>query len=205
MILNGLAPRAQRCGGPRFARRAAQVLGAWSLGLVGIGLAPGAHAEELAAPIGIFIQGGAGDQVRSVGGGVVVTWLQPSKWGDGHATGYLEASVGEWYCRKTATGNYQGCATQFGLTPVIRYQPANATNWYAEAGIGVNTIFPLFETGRRRFSTEFNFGDHLGIGRKFGDARHDEVELRIEHYSNGGYRNPNPGVNWGELRYMHWF
>ena len=54
-----------------------------------------------------------------------------------------------------------------------------------------------------RFSTEFNFGDHIGLGRKFGAD--GEIELRAEHDANGGYRNPNPGENWFQLRCMHWF
>ena len=33
----------------------------------------------------------------------------------------------------------------------------------------------------------------------------DEIELRAEHYSNGGIAHPNPGENWFQLRYMHWF
>ena len=38
----------------------------------------------------------------------------------------------------------------------------------------------------------------LGIGA-------DEIELRAEHYSNGGIKLPNPGENWFQLRYMNWF
>ncbi len=164
-----------------------------------------AQAKELVSPMGVFVEGGAGDQLRSAVGGVAITWLQPSRWGAGHASGYLEASAGEWFCRKANATNYTGCSTQVGLTPVIRYQPETWSNWFMEAGIGVNAIFPQFHGDLHTLSTEFNFGDHLGLGRQFGDAKRDEVELRLEHYSNGGYRSPNPGADFGELRYMHWF
>ena len=73
------------------------------------------------------------------------------------------------------------------------------------AGIVVHPAFVIGEIDRRIFGSEYNFGDHIGIGRKFGDDGRDEIELRAEHYSNGGYKHPNPGQNWVQLRYMHWF
>lgn len=74
-----------------------------------------------------------------------------------------------------------------------------------ELGIGANVITPAWLTDTRRFSTEFNSGDHLGLGRKLDEGGKDETEFRVEHYSNGGIQHPNPGENWIQLRYMHWF
>jgi len=169
-------------------------------------LAPAAAgAKELVSPVGVFVEGGAADDARSLVVGAAWTWLQPSKGGEGHASGYLETSIGEWACHKDAGEHYKSCSTQIGLTPVIRYQPSSWTNWFMEVGIGADAIFPAYQSDQRRFATEFNFGDHVGIGRKFGEQQRDELELRAEHYSNGGYKNPNPGENWVQLRYMHWF
>ena len=164
-----------------------------------------AGAKELTSPYGAFIEGGISDDSRSLVGGIAWTWVQPSKWGAGRASGYLETSIGEWACHRSEGQQYHACSTQFGLTPVIRYEPQAWEHWYMELGIGADVIAPAWKTDRRRFSTEFNFGDHIGLGRKFGDEGRDEIELRAEHYSNGGYRNPNPGENWFQLRYMHWF
>ncbi len=164
-----------------------------------------ATAKELVSPVGVFIEGGISDDSRSVVAGAAWTWLQPSKWGEGHASGYLEISIGAWSCHRGSVIRYRHCSTQFGITPVIRYQPTSWEHWYMEVGIGADVIAPAWRTDERRFSTEYQFGDHIGLGRKFGDEGRDEIELRAEHYSNGGFKHPNPGENWFQLRYMHWF
>jgi hypothetical protein len=166
---------------------------------------PAAGAKELTSPYGVFVEGGISDDSRSAVAGIAWTWVQPSKWGAGNASGYLETSIGEWACHRREGERYHACSTQFGITPVLRYTPESWEHWYMELGIGADVIAPAWKTDQRRFATEFNFGDHVGIGRKFGDEGRDEIELRAEHYSNGGYRNPNPGENWFQLRYMHWF
>jgi hypothetical protein len=168
--------------------------------------APGlAWAEELSSPYGVFVEAGAADDARSLVAGVAWTWAQPSKWDGGHWSGYLETSVGEWACHKSPGSTYEGCSTQIGVTPVIRFAPSLFARWFGEIGIGADAVFPIYQSERRRFGTVYQFGDHLGIGRKFGPDERNELELRYEHYSNGGYKNPNPGENWVQLRYMHWF
>lgn len=176
------------------------------LAVAAMAIAPvAAGAKELTSPYGVFVEGGISDDSRSVVAGVAWTWVQPSKWGAGNASGYLEPSVGEWACHRESGEHYHACSTQIGLTPVIRYEPSWWERWYMELGIGVDVIVPGWKTDRRRFGSEFNFGDHIGLGRKFGDEGRDEIELRAEHYSNGGIEQPNPGENWFQLRYMHWF
>jgi hypothetical protein len=173
---------------------------------VALALAPaGAWGGELSSPYGAFVEAGAADDARSLVAGVAWTWLQPAKWDGGHWSGYLETSVGEWACHKYPGSGYEACSTQVGVTPVIRFAPTVFSRWFVELGIGADAVFPLYRSDGRRFSTVYQFGDHLGIGRKFGTEGRDEIELRGEHYSNGGYKNPNPGENWVQLRYMHWF
>jgi hypothetical protein len=174
-------------------------------GVLAAALAAPAGAKELVSPYGLFVEGGKADDSYSVVVGTAVTWLQPSKWGAGNASGYLELSGGEWMCRKHDGGHLEACSTQLGVTPVIRYAPSWWEHWYGEIGIGADVVFPRYRSDRRMFGSEYNFGDHLGIGRKFGDEGRDEIELRAEHYSNGGYKHPNPGQNWVQVRYMHWF
>ena len=103
-----------------------------------------AGAKELQAPVGLFVEGGISDDSRSVVVGAAWTWVQPSKWGAGNASGYLETSVGEWACHREEGEHYRHCSVLFGITPVLRY-------------------------------------------------------------SNGGIKHPNPGENWFQLPYMHWF
>jgi len=116
------------------------------------------------------------------------------------ATGYVEAAIGRW------SGNGDNASsvwfTQVGLTPVLRLQPRSwPQGLFAEAGIGANVIVPIYHSDNKHFSTAFNFGDHLAIGRQFGEDRKQEVALRLQHFSNAGIRHPNPGENFVQLRY----
>ena len=59
----------------------------------------------------------------------------------------------------------------------------------------------MYRTPEKRFSTAFNFHDMLGVGYSFGADRAEEVGVRFVHYSNAGIREPNPGINFLQLRY----
>lgn len=153
------------------------------------------------APSTVFVQAGVGDEsTRAYVAGA--TWDLPWRHQYRYAllSGYFEADFGRW------TVEHQGVtssswATQLGLTPVLRLRHDADSPWFAELAVGGNYILPLFQSGSKRFSTKFNFGDHLAIGRQFGVARHQEVALRLEHFSNGGIDHPNPGENFLQLRY----
>jgi lipid A 3-O-deacylase len=60
----------------------------------------------------------------------------------------------------------------------------------------------IYRRGQTKFSTSFNFGDHLGIGFSFGPGRKNEIAMRAQHFSNAGIKEPNPGKNFLELRYV---
>ena len=66
---------------------------------------------------------------------------------------------------------------------------------------GVNVLAPLYRSRDKRFSTAFNFGDHVGIGVQLGDDHGQELSLRLQHFSNAGIKDPNPGENFVQLRY----
>lgn len=90
--------------------------------------------------------------------------------------------------------------------PVLRFSPlSHDAAWFLEGGIGLTLTSTVYETDRKRFSTSFNFADHVAIGRSFGASREHELMLRIEHYSNAGIKQPNPGENFIQLRYTHKF
>ena len=73
------------------------------------------------------------------------------------------------------------------------------------AGVGLTATSSVYQTRQKHFSTSFNFGTHLAIGRSFGERREHEVSLRIEHFSNAGIKHPNPGENFVQLRYARRF
>jgi hypothetical protein len=88
---------------------------------------------------------------------------------------------------------------------VLRLQPASWGDWFWEGGVGVDLLAPIYRTRDKRFSTVLNFGSHLAVGRRFGASAEQELTLRIQHFSNGGIRRPNPGEEFLQLRYSHRF
>lgn len=171
-------------------------------GALSSGLARAASGENPSglAPASAFVQAGQGDQHTDayVAG---LTWYLPWHFDFpmGTLSAYAEASVGRWHT-ESAKGNTTAWPTQIGATPTLRFYPSLTCHWFVEIGVGPNYIVPLFHSGEKRFSTEFNFGDHFAIGRRFGAS---EVSLRVEHFSNAGIEHPNPGENFIQVRYAH--
>ena len=64
---------------------------------------------------------------------------------------------------------------------------------------------PVFQSRSRSFSTEFNFQSHLAVGYALGAHGEHDLALRIEHFSNAGIRQPNPGIEFVSLRYTYRF
>jgi lipid A 3-O-deacylase len=165
----------------------------------------GASAQGLMSPSAFFVQGGNANRTNSFTGGL--TWNWDRKWdlGPGQLSGFYEGFLSVWtYPDGTAPGNTQ--LAQIGLTPVFRWTPSHGDSpWFVEAGIGLTLTSKLYQPEDKRFSTAFNFGDQLAVGRSFGQTRQHEVSLRFQHFSNGAIKHPNPGENFTELRYTYRF
>jgi lipid A 3-O-deacylase len=107
--------------------------------------------------------------------------------------GYWEASVGAWDSEDHSSAD-------FALTPVFRFERHGRPRVpYVEAAIGFH-ILSRHISRDRLFSTNFQFGDHLGAG-----IRSDNYDfgVRVQHISNGGIRHPNPGINFVLLRFQY--
>lgn len=166
-----------------------------------------AAEPPFAVPDAAFAQIGAADTTYGVTAGVNWNWGQEFHLGPARITGYWEASVSKW-SYPTADVRRSAGLVQLGLIPVLRWRPAQgASPWFAEAGIGATLTTVVYQTDRKRFSTRFNFGDHLAVGRSFGGGfgreRAHELSLRLEHFSNAGIQHPNPGENFVQLRYLY--
>ncbi|MEO7577688.1 MAG: acyloxyacyl hydrolase [Massilia sp.] len=112
-----------------------------------------------------------------------------------HLSGYWDANLAQW--RGNAYQNKPGQhenITVIGFTPVFRFQADNKKGWYGEGGIGLTLLSKLYDNDDNRLSTHFQFGDHIGAGYVFDNKW--ELGAKIQHYSNGGYKKPNSGVNW---------
>jgi hypothetical protein len=150
-------------------------------------LAPlAAHAID-----GISLDLGKGDRHASLAR-VGVHWnyelllLAPH---DVHA--YVEVSVARW---RTEGGAIYDTA----ITPVFRYARSTHNGPYVEAAIGLHILSGTHIQRDKDvdFSTRFQFGDHVGVGVRRGPY---DVGLRLQHLSNAGLRNPNPGINFLQL------
>ena len=120
-------------------------------------------------------------------------WQQPVRWLPSERWSlYWDASFGEWQSES-------GSVSDFGITPTFRYSPLEHP-LYVDGGIGIHwlsdtKIAPLVE-----LSTRFQFGDHIGVGYRF---KKYDLAVRLQHLSNGGIDNPNPGVNFLQLRLQY--
>lgn len=157
-------------------------------------------------PDQVFAQIGVANAARSQVAGAAWGADWQAEWLGGRATLQWEATFGQWIGERDdgagGTSATRTWATQVGLTPVLRWRPMGADGgWFVEGGIGANLILPSYRRQDKRFSTAFNFGDHLAVGWRFGERRQHELALRIQHFSNGGIRLPNPGENFRQLRY----
>jgi hypothetical protein len=115
--------------------------------------------------------------------------FENSSWQIAH---YIDLAFGGW-------NGEHGTVYDLGVTPVFRFQRAGGSP-YAELAIGFHAISDLdFKEGVRT-STRFQFGDHIGVGVVRG--RYD-WSIRLQHLSNAGIRDPNPGINFLQLRLQY--
>ncbi len=153
----------------------------------------------------VYLQGGVAKDADMMVVGVTWDWSWYRDYAVGRLSGYWEMSFGRWGADHP-TRDGSSWVTQFGVTPVLRLYPqAWGGRWFVEGGIGANLLLPVYRSRDKRFSTTFNFGDHLAIGRRFGQHAQHEIALRLQHFSNAGIRSPNPGEDFLQLRYSRRF
>ena len=71
---------------------------------------------------------------------------------------------------------------------------------YLEMGIGLHYLTDKQFT-TKDFSTNFQFGDHIGMGLRFGEQGRQRLAYQFQHLSNAGISNPNPGINFHLVSY----
>jgi len=126
-------------------------------------------------------------------------WLRGDQW---HVGGYWDLSLAYW-TRDALPGQNSNLA-EIGLTPTFRLQQNDGNGLYAEAAIGFH-LLSATSLGPRRFSTAFQFGEHLGAGYRFGAKDAFDLGLRYQHLSNSGIKRPNTGINFTQVRLQYWF
>ncbi|TFW30884.1 acyloxyacyl hydrolase [Massilia horti] len=112
-----------------------------------------------------------------------------------HLSGYWDFNVAGWRGTeyKDVKGDHQYYAV-IGVTPVFRYESDDKLGLFGEAGIGASLFSTVYKNAGNHLSTAFEFADHIGVG--YALPNRWEFTARVQHYSNGGIKHPNSGVNW---------
>ena len=121
-----------------------------------------------------------------------------------HLSGYWDVNLAQWRgdAYRNVSGRHQNI-TVVGVSLAFRYQRDDRLGWYLEGAIGVALFSEIYNNNDDRLSTAFQFADHLGLGYVL-DNKWD-LSARIQHYSNGGIKQPNAGVNLFVLRAAYRF
>jgi lipid A 3-O-deacylase len=146
---------------------------------------------------------GTGEDANMIAVGLVWDWNK--KWlraGDWSMTGYFEANVSFWQGKGDGGRSIGGA----GFTPVFRYGPNKPkVAPYIEAGVGAHIFSGTQLSNEKRMGTNFEFGDLVGAGLRFGKDHRHEIGYRFQHYSNAGISDNNGGVNFHQLRFRYGF
>lgn len=191
---------------PSISSLASRSAAAVALAVASAFAAPLAQAAEssIFSPSSVFAQVGEAVGIQSLALGATWDWGRSWGVGPGRLGGYWETSVAGWTFHG-AGGDRTGIA-QLAFKPTFRYRfDDGASPWFGEAGVGLTVLNRHYTSDRKDFGSRFNFGDHLAVGRSFGERQEHELALRIEHFSNGGIKEPNPGATFLQLRYAYRF
>lgn len=160
---------------------------------------------DISAPTAVFLQAGTADGTRAISAGVEWDWSRSWRLSYGRVTGYWDLSMSRW-SYATGRGRRSAWLGHIGIKPVVRWWPAwGDCRFFVEGGIGASITTNTYQTESKRFSTSFNFGDHIAVGARLGTSREHEVTLRVEHFSNAGIKHPNPGADFVQVRYTRRF
>jgi lipid A 3-O-deacylase len=166
-------------------------------GAIGAVLWLGLAGAPAQAVDGVSIEAGRdGADMARVG----VQWGWKSRWfqgGSWHVGGYWDLALGQWR-HKFLPGSNEDI-TEIGLTPVFRLQQNNLKGPYLEAGIGVH-LLSRTSLANKRFSTRYQFGEHIGVGFRFGARSAFDLGYRFQHLSNADIKRPNDGISFHQLR-----
>lgn len=169
--------------------------------LLGIGATAGAQESPASWNRGFGAQlalGVAQHKVRKVDFGLVwdpgLNWWDIGGW---HFSLIGEAHLAYWHANE---GAFHNDVYEFGVTPMVRFiKDAGAIRPYIEAGAGVRVLSHPTITDTYTLSTAFQFSETVGIGAQFGSRQQYQAGVRFQHVSNGGIKEPNPGINFTQL------
>ena len=163
---------------------------------------PAMAQEDLSKAPSVYLQGEWAEyNTDALTVGATLPWRNWSMplWG-GELRGHWDIYLSRWSFDGMGGHNH---SLVLGVTPTLRLRPHGGRSaWFWEAGIGATLASHRYRPmGQEAFSTRFNFASHLGLGVNLGAQRQHELLLRLQHVSNAGIKEPNPGLNFVQLRY----
>lgn len=118
---------------------------------------------------------------------------------------YLDGFISVWRADRH-DGQPDRNLVQFGHIAALRYRFAQGrARWFVDAGVGLTYADRHYRAPSHFFSTRFQFTEIIGIGLRLDRRARHELSLRFQHVSNAGIRKPNPGEDFGRLRYVYRF
>lgn len=140
----------------------------------------------------------------SASAGVLLPWSPTPGFSQGAQSLYWDLFAGNWSAPAEAGGRSN--FAQLGGILNWRYRFSQGLSpWFAELGFGASLMDRVYHTPQRQFSTTFQFTEVIGAGVSLGDHGQHEVALRLQHFSNAGIKEPNPGETFVRARYTYRF
>ena len=177
------------------------------LAMLLLSLAPAVSAQTGAAPLGWYVQGGPSVQRDRENQTLFFGVMLPRTHEEaaGPVTSYWDLYVGQW--RGEQANRAQGRFSQVGAAVIWRRRLVdNASPWFGEGGLGISYLDGDYSIPDGRiFGSRLTFNGRLGIGRSFGGRAEHELSLNYLHFSNGGIKKPNPGMDLLQMRYAYRF
>lgn len=113
-----------------------------------------------------------------------------------------EVQIGRWQAHSAA----RSPVAELGITPVVRLErnSGGPATLYVEGAVGAHLLSRNRVHDNLDMSSAYQFGDHLGVGVRFGSTPWLEVTFRHQHLSNASTVPPNDGVNFNILRVVYY-
>ena len=140
----------------------------------------------------------------SAGAGIVIPWSPTTGFSQGAQSFYWDLFVGNWHARNDVGGHSNFAHVGGILNWRYRFSEGHSP-WFGELGFGASVMDRIYPTPQRQFSTAFQFTEVIGVGLSLGDHGRHEVALRLQHFSNAGIKEPNPGESFLRARYTYRF
>lgn len=150
------------------------------------------------------LEAGSGEHVTLLRIGAQSNWEK--RWWQSNGThigGHWDLTIAYWRATRFQNADRTQNITDIGITPVFRFQNDSRLGWYGELGIGAHYLSELYNNDGDRFSTRFQFGDHVAIGYVFSNQL--EIGLKFQHFSNGGIKKPNGGADFYVVKVSYAF